>query len=102
MISISIQRAKDQVVAFSVNGHAGYAEEGYDIVCASVSALCINAVNAVLSFTADRPEYEASDGNMKFRLTKKSCPETQLLLESMILGLKSVADQYPQFVTIVD
>ena len=39
---------------------------------------------------------------MKFRLTKKSCPETQLLLESMILGLKSVADQYPQFVTIVD
>ncbi|MBO4668586.1 MAG: ribosomal-processing cysteine protease Prp [Lachnospiraceae bacterium] len=102
MISISIQREKDQVVAFSVMGHAGYADEGYDIVCASVSALCINAVNSVLTFTSDMPKYEASDGNMSFRLTNGSCPETQLLLESMILGLKSVADQYPQFVTIVD
>lgn len=102
MISISIQREEDQVVAFSVTGHAGYAEEGYDIVCASVSALCINAVNSVLTFTTDKPEYEASDGDMSFRLTNGSSPETQLLLESMILGLKSVADQYPQFVTIVD
>ena len=74
----------------------------YPLLFELLAGVIFGAVNSVLSFTADRPEYEASDGNMKFRLTKKSCPETQLLLESMILGLKSVADQYPQFVTIVD
>jgi len=36
---------------FSVSGHAGYENAGKDIICASVSALVINTVNAVDALT---------------------------------------------------
>ena len=37
---------------FSVSGHAGYAKRGQDIVCASVSSLVINTVNAIEALKA--------------------------------------------------
>ena len=36
-----------------MQGHAGYAEPGQDIVCAAVSALVINTINAIEAFTED-------------------------------------------------
>lgn len=36
-----------------IEGHAGYAEEGEDIICAAVSALAINFYNSVETFTED-------------------------------------------------
>ena len=37
------------ITGFSCKGHAGYAEEGSDIVCAAVSALSITCANALQS-----------------------------------------------------
>ena len=47
------QNSEQQCVGFDVNSHAGYAEEGEDIVCAAISALVINTVNSIETFTDD-------------------------------------------------
>ena len=39
---------------FSCLGHAGYADAGEDIVCAGISALVINTVNALEQFTSEK------------------------------------------------
>ena len=40
MITIKINRnEKNEIVSFSLNGHAGYDVNGKDIVCAAVSAV---------------------------------------------------------------
>ena len=44
---------------FLSKGHAGYAEEGQDIVCAAVSALIITTVNSLEEFTEEQIEAEA-------------------------------------------
>ena len=45
MIKIHIRRNEaQQIVACSINGHAGYDEHGYDIVCAAVSVLSCTAI----------------------------------------------------------
>ena len=36
-----------------MEGHAGFAAYGNDIVCAAVSALVINTVNSIEAFTED-------------------------------------------------
>ncbi len=36
-----------------MEGHAGYADEGEDIICAAVSALALNFFNSVETFTED-------------------------------------------------
>ena len=44
MIHITLwQNEKEEIIAFEVDGHAGYGEEGWDIVCSAVSALTIAA-----------------------------------------------------------
>ena len=52
---------------FSVSGHAGYENAGKDIICASVSALVINTVNAVDALTENVCACEQdSSGSIKF------------------------------------
>ena len=36
-----------------MEGHAGYADEGEDIICAAVSALALNFFNSVVAFSED-------------------------------------------------
>ena len=59
MIKININ--KDEI---TIKGHSGYAEEGSDIVCASVSSISITTVNALLSIDEDCIEYEEKDGKL--------------------------------------
>ena len=50
-IEIEIQRKNRQYRGFLCEGHAGYAQEGYDIICSAVSVLTVNAVNSIEQFT---------------------------------------------------
>ncbi|HCS11735.1 MAG TPA: ribosomal-processing cysteine protease Prp, partial [Clostridiales bacterium] len=47
MITVTIYRTKDEIKGFIVEGHSDYAEEGADIVCASVSILSYTALNSL-------------------------------------------------------
>ena len=101
MITITIRKEKDKVVAFSVTGHAEYADEGQDIVCSAVSALTINTVNSIEQLTSDRICTAQSDGELHAEMLGTVSPEAHLLLQSMYLGLQSVAEQYPGHVKII-
>ena len=47
MITITVKKRNGNYLEFVSKGHAGYAEEGQDIVCAAVSVLVINTVNSL-------------------------------------------------------
>ena len=104
MIKILIYKTEEGIVAFSVKGHAGYAEEGYDIVCSAVSVLTLNAANSVENLTGEPYKVKQSDGDLKFRLEGQPTKETELLLQSMLLGLKGIEEEYPKYlkVTVTD
>ena len=54
MTYITFYQDSDGVVTgFDTSGHAGYAKQGEDIICAAISALVINAVNSIEEFTED-------------------------------------------------
>ena len=54
MITITVKKRNGNYLEFVSKGHAGYAEEGQDIVCAAVSVLVINTVNSLETFTDDQ------------------------------------------------
>ena len=54
MIKITVYRNSSGYAGFRSQGHAGYAEEGYDIICAAVSVLTVNTMNSIETFTHDR------------------------------------------------
>ena len=80
MIHVVIyQNEKEECTGFQTEGHAEYADPGQDIVCAAASVLIINTMNAI------EPSKEAG-----------------LLLNTMILGLKGMADDenYEEYIDL--
>jgi len=99
MIKISIyQNEEDVITGFQLNGHAGYADHGHDIVCAAVSALVINTINSVEQFTNDifSLEQDEESGMIEFHVTSEISDESKLLLNSLFLGLSGIQEDYGQ------
>jgi hypothetical protein len=97
MTNITITRDESlKVTGFTCIGHADYAEEGSDIVCAGISVLVINTINSIAMFTSDRFETDedAEEGLIAFSFTAEPSDDAQLLLRSMVLGLQNIQNQY--------
>ena len=97
MIQITIfQDSEHKASGIELNGHAGYGEEGYDIVCAAVSALALNTVNSIEQFTDDVFTGEAAEdgGFLSIHLDGSISAGSRLLMDSLILGLTNIRDEY--------
>ncbi len=97
MINVIIKRDKDKVAKeIEIKGHAGYAEDGQDIICSAVSVLALNMANSVETFTDDHFEGSVADdgGYFSFSFSGEISPESQLLMKSLILGLQNIREDY--------
>lgn len=77
-----------------IDGHAGYAEKGKDIVCAAVSALACSLVCYV------RGKVEREDGHMSFSAGKMST-RARGAFDCTYGGFALLADAYPTHVTLI-
>ena len=59
MIKVIINEAEN-INSIEISGHSGYSESGSDIVCASVSSICITTVNGILNIDDKAIKYEGS------------------------------------------
>jgi len=97
MINVSIYKnAESLITGFKVSGHADYSEYGSDIVCAAVSALVINTINSIESFTSDKFQLEQNEkkGIIEFHAVSPMSSNSNLLLSSLALGLAAIAEDY--------
>jgi len=94
MIKININ--EDEI---TIKGHSGYSDEGSDIVCASVSSICITTVNALLSIDEDCVEYTESDGYLNIKI-KKHNDTIDKLVNNMINLLKELELKYKKYIEI--
>lgn len=109
MITINVKRenAGSSVIReVAISGHALYDDYGKDIVCAAVSAVSINLMNAVEALVGIPLKTEQGDGLLVCYVPElqesQSSEQVQLLLETMVFSLKSIAEEYPSFVTITE
>ncbi|HIU67471.1 MAG TPA: ribosomal-processing cysteine protease Prp [Candidatus Caccomorpha excrementavium] len=96
MITVSLYMKNGQMTGFGLCGHAGFAESGSDIVCAAVSVLVINTINAIEAFTEDTFRYSEDEGkgSIEFRLLSEISEGTRLLLQTLMLGLSGIQEEY--------
>ena len=96
MITITIKKKDSIIYGFTSSGHADFAKSGKDIICAGVSAIVINAINSVEKFTDDKFKLEEQQGTGKiiFDFIQYPSENSQLLMESMVLGLKGIQQNY--------
>ncbi|MCH4039978.1 MAG: ribosomal-processing cysteine protease Prp [Lachnospiraceae bacterium] len=92
MITVTIRRRKGEYTGFSSEGHAGYADEGYDIFCAAVSVLTVNTVNAIEQIAGDRVEDHSESGLVTCEFPDGLGHDGTILMEAMVQGLQSIAE----------
>ena len=102
MTKVTIYKNQNnECVEFKVIGHAGYAEEGEDIVCAGISVLTINTLNSMEALTdaVFSVDSDENSGSIKCRMLN-STKESTLLLDAMILGLQMMAENYSEYIDL--
>jgi uncharacterized protein YsxB (DUF464 family) len=107
MIRVTIKRKPDGTVeSFRVKGHALYDESGKDIVCAGVSAVTVGTVNAVEALLGLELQVETKHGLLHVQVADSSDnalnEKVQLLLESMVVMLKSIEQSYGAYIAMQD
>ncbi len=87
---------------FDIRGHAGYAWQGRDIVCAAISMLASNTINSIEKYTDLNIKYDSDERRTRIRFVIKDRPndESELLMNSMILGLSELEKNYKKYVTL--
>ena len=93
MIKIEYHRSRHELTA---KGHAGYAPEGQDIVCAAVSALMLTAA----SFAQANGEAEIclEPGDLRVRCLprRRYDAPVSLVFNAIAAGLRRTAAEYPE------
>lgn len=97
MCVITVEQTEHSI---TIEGHAGYAPHGQDIVCAAVSALVAAFVASVEELTGDEIQADMTAGNAVIRYENLSA-NAQLLMGSFFVGIRMIADDYPNNVKVV-
>ncbi|SEN34531.1 ribosomal-processing cysteine protease Prp [Lihuaxuella thermophila] len=109
MIRIEVERdGQGEVERVLITGHANYGEYGRDIVCAAVSGISIGMVNAIEKmFGVQVHADDDGDGKVDCRLPKglddpEKIAKIRLLMEAMAVSLRNMADEYPDYVKMIE
>jgi uncharacterized protein YsxB (DUF464 family) len=110
MIEAIFWETKEKALrGFRVQGHAGYAPAGEDIVCAGVSVLVQTAAAALQKFLACPPLLEKSpvrageicvELRLPEILTDEEMSTAQVILETMEIGMLGIACSYEKYLEV--
>ncbi len=102
MITVKFKRKNGRINSFEVSGHSGYAEEGADIVCASVSSVVwttVNGITEVIGIPAQVVQREAYVSCTLPHLSTEFAEKADVLLQSMVMFIDNLVSQYGDFIS---
>ena len=84
----------------TIEGHAGYAPRGQDIVCAGISTLVQTLVQSFEDLCTDEITYHLKPGWVEIKHGDLSA-KGQTLVNSFFIGVYMIADRYPDHVKVI-
>ena len=105
MTKIEIFRKNQSIVGYKANGHSGYAEEGSDRICASISTALQMVLAGIQEKLNLNPIVKIDDGFLDVSLRnieKSKFNEIDILTETMFIFLKELTQQYPKYIKLVE
>lgn len=96
MIAVTFQKN-----GLTVDGHAGYAETGNDIVCAAVSALAQGLAHSLKALTEDQVIVRVRNGHMEIQDENPS-EQAKLLIDSFFIAVSDIQATYGEDYVKID
>ncbi len=101
MISAEFFYKKGEPVKFTVSGHAGYAENGKDIVCASVSSAVQMAVNGITEIVKINCKVNVYEDTIECVLPPNSRPAAWNFVSALRLQLQNLSEDFPKTIDLI-
>ena len=101
MITVRFQKTGNTPVAFTLSGHAGYADAGQDIVCAGVSSAVMLTANAVTEQFREKAKVTVEENKISLQLPSNAGVASHKLLEALLEHLTALSEDYPNTIKII-
>ena len=85
----------------TIDGHANFAEQGKDIVCAAVSVLAQTLIASIEELTDDDVRSVIEQGHIELNYRNLS-EKSRVLIDSFLIGFRMLESEYPEFVTLAE
>ena len=105
MIVVKIEKDNCKYRKIKILGHAMYDDYGKDIVCSAVSTLMETLANGLTEVVKAEVKVIVDEQIPHLSVTlneadKEKCKYAQILMESVLLGIKGVAQEFSKFIKI--
>lgn len=101
MVKVKVERKDYFIQRIVIQDHAGYADAGFDLVCAGVSSISVGMMNALDQLIPDVCDFTMRSAYVEIRLKQRN-EQAQLLLEAMLIQLKTLENNYNSYIKIKD
>ena len=89
-----IKNSNDMLTGFCVTGHAGMADFGYDVCCASVSSAVMMAANTITEAFRLEAEVEVLENDIRLSM-KKADENADKIIMGLLIHLYNLKDEFP-------
>ena len=101
MVKVHVKRHHGRISEIEVKDHAGYADAGFDLVCAGVSSICIGMMNALDEMVPDICDFVYKEAYIKIK-SRLHNEIADILLNGMVYQLKTMQESYADYIIIND
>ena len=98
---------KNKFKTFTISGHAYYADEGLDIVCAGISATVITSLNLLMKLLKGKFSFteKQEEGFMNFEITSNDIDLNtrefvDLVVSNLYESLNEISETYPNHLKV--
>lgn len=98
MIKVKVCKENNIISSIEAHGHAGYADYGKDIVCASFSTMLITSINTIIDIDENAISY-TDNNNLKIVNIKKD-NITNSILNTLVNMIYELRDNYDKNIII--
>lgn len=107
MVNVDIKRNENnEICKFTVSGHAYSDEVGKDLVCAAISVLSQTTILGLYDIINIKAPYTIQEGyltcSIPENISQKQREHINVLLETMVIGMKSIRESYYKYIDIHD
>ena len=106
MTDVIFKRKDERLIAFKIEGHAGFDDIddiNGNIIYSAISMVSQTTLNGILEVLKVEAEYCIEDGFLSLSLEEKSMDEIekcQVLLKTMLLGLENIQISYGDYINV--
>ena len=102
MITASFSKRNGKFNKFCISGHSGYAPEGSDIVCASVSSMTVMTINNITESFGLPAEVKVEEESVTIACTLLTEDEVGIkLVQGLYNELCILQGDYPKYIKVI-